>query len=84
MERQLVTRAQAGDRGAFDLLVAEVVDRLYSIAYRILRHGPSAEDATQQALVAIWRHLPSLRDPDRCAPRTPSIAIADGRRPRVP
>jgi RNA polymerase sigma-70 factor (ECF subfamily) len=65
VERQLVIRAQRGERGAFDLLVSEAVDRLYSVAYRILRHGPSAEDATQQALVAIWRHLPSLRDPDR-------------------
>src|SRR6187402_513920 len=65
VEPNLVRRAQQGDRGAFDLVVSEVVDRLYSVAYRILRHGPSAEDATQQALVDIWRHLPSLRDPDR-------------------
>ena len=89
MEPNLVRRAQQGDRGAFDLVVSEVVDRLYSVAYRILRHGPSAEDATQQALVDIWRHLPSLRDPDRfdawartgcsCTPHTPSIAVAAGR-----
>jgi RNA polymerase sigma-70 factor, ECF subfamily len=46
-------------------MVGELADRLYPVAYRVLRHGPSAEDATQQALVAIWRHLPSLRDPDR-------------------
>ena len=65
MERNLVRRAQQGDRGAFDLVVSDITDRLYSVAYRILRHGPSAEDATQQALVAIWRHLPSLRDLDR-------------------
>ena len=65
MERQLVTQAQAGDLDAFDLLVTDVVDRLYSVAYRILRNGPSAEDATQQALVDIWRYLPGLRDPDR-------------------
>lgn len=65
MERQLVTRAQQGDHDAFDLLASQSVDRLYAIAYRILRNGPSAEDATQQALVDAWRHLPSLRDPDR-------------------
>jgi len=65
MRRQLVAQAQQGDPRAFDMLVAESVDRLYAIAYRILRHGPSAEDATQQALVNAWRHLPSLRDPDR-------------------
>ena len=65
VERQLVARAQGGDHDAFDLLVAQIVDRLYSIAYRILRNGPSAEDATQQALVSVWRELPRLRDPDR-------------------
>ncbi len=65
MERELVVRAQRGDHDAFDQLTLHVVDRLYSVAYRILRSGPSAEDATQQALVAIWRQLPQLRDPDR-------------------
>lgn len=65
MERQLVIRAQEGDHDAFDQLAFRVVDRLYSVAYRILRNGPNAEDATQQALVTIWRQLPGLRDPDR-------------------
>jgi hypothetical protein len=51
VERQLVTRAQQGERGAFDLLVSEIADRLYSVAYRILRNGPSAQDATQHAPV---------------------------------
>jgi RNA polymerase sigma-70 factor (ECF subfamily) len=65
VERQLVERAQQGDPEAFDRLTELVMDRLYSVAYRILRHAQSAEDATQQALVAIWRQLPQLRDPDR-------------------
>lgn len=65
MERQLVLQAQRGDQDAFDRLASHMVDRLYSVAYRILRNGPSAEDATQQALVDVWRHLPSLRDPDK-------------------
>ena len=65
VERQLVERAQQGDPEAFDRLTELVMDRLYSVAYRILRHTQGAEDATQQALVAIWRELPRLRDPDR-------------------
>jgi RNA polymerase sigma-70 factor (ECF subfamily) len=65
VERQLVVRAQQGEQDAFDQLALYVVDRLYAVAYRILRDGPSAEDATQQALLAIWRQLPRLRDPDR-------------------
>jgi RNA polymerase sigma-70 factor, ECF subfamily len=65
VERHLVARAQAGDHDAFDQIAHQITDRLYSVAYRILRNGPSAEDATQQALVSIWRQLPKLRDPDR-------------------
>ena len=38
---------------------------LYRVAYRILRDADAADDATQQALVAIWRELPKLRDPER-------------------
>jgi RNA polymerase sigma-70 factor (ECF subfamily) len=58
-------RAQSGDRDAFEQLARPLTDRLYAIAYRILRNGPSAEDATQQAMLLIWRQLPKLRDPDR-------------------
>ncbi len=65
MERHLVARAQEGSHQAFDQLAGLITDRLYAVAYRILRNGPGAEDATQLALVTIWRQLPSLRDPDR-------------------
>jgi len=65
VERQLVERAQQGDPEAFDRLTELIMDRLFSVAYRILRNPQSAEDATQQALVTIWRQLPRLRDPDR-------------------
>jgi RNA polymerase sigma-70 factor (ECF subfamily) len=43
----------------------EVGDRLHAIAHRVLRDIHLAEDATQQALLAIWRDLPQLRDPAR-------------------
>jgi RNA polymerase sigma-70 factor, ECF subfamily len=65
MERRLVERAMHGDEEAFDQLVARVGDSLYSVARRILRDTTLAEDATQQALLATWRSLPQLRDPDR-------------------
>jgi RNA polymerase sigma-70 factor (ECF subfamily) len=38
---------------------------MYSIARRILRDGPAAEDAVQEALIRTWRDLRSLRDVDR-------------------
>ena len=58
-------RAQRGDRAAFGLLAAEIATRFLAVSRRILRDMDLAEDASQQALVAIWRDLPQLRDPAR-------------------
>ena len=65
MDRDLVERARHGDREAFAVLVHQVSDSLYSVAYRILRDTGLAEDVLQNALVLAWRRLPKLRDPDR-------------------
>ncbi len=64
-QRELVRRAARGDHEAFDALVRFASNRLYGIAYRILRDQYLAEDALQQALMSIWNELPKLRDPDR-------------------
>src|SRR5688572_7681663 len=65
MRRDLVEKAMAGDMEAFTELVRLSIDRLYVIARLILRDNEQAEDATQEALVAAWRDLAGLRDPDR-------------------
>ncbi|HEX5579059.1 MAG TPA: RNA polymerase sigma factor [Candidatus Limnocylindria bacterium] len=65
MDTELVIRAQHGDEGAFASLAVAVGDRLHAVAHRILRDIDLAEDATQQALLAIWRDLPQLREPAR-------------------
>jgi RNA polymerase sigma-70 factor (ECF subfamily) len=65
MQRDLVERAMAGDHDAFSELARVSIGRLYVVARLILRDDGRAEDATQEALVAAWRRLASLRDPDR-------------------
>jgi RNA polymerase sigma-70 factor (ECF subfamily) len=65
VDRDLVERARRGDREAFTVLVHQVSDVLYSIAYRILRDPGLAEDALQNALVLAWPRIPKLRDPER-------------------
>jgi RNA polymerase sigma-70 factor (ECF subfamily) len=65
MRRDLVQRAVAGDHDAFSELARAAIGRLYAAARLILRDEMSAEDATQEALVAAWRDLSALRDPDR-------------------
>jgi RNA polymerase sigma-70 factor (ECF subfamily) len=65
VDTELIGRAQHGDEEAFASLAVGVGDRLHAVAHRILRDTDLAEDATQQALLTIWRDLPSLRDPAR-------------------
>lgn len=62
MRQDLVARAKGGEEAAFAQLAREIVDRLFSIAFRILRDVDAANDAAQEALVKIWRELPALRD----------------------
>lgn len=65
MDTDVIGRAQLGDEEAFASLVDAVGGRLQAVAHRILRDIDLAEDATQQALLSIWRDLPQLRDPTR-------------------
>ena len=65
VDAELIGRAQRGDEEAFASLAVAAGDRLHAVAQRILRDTDLAEDATQQALLAIWRDLPQLRDPAR-------------------
>jgi RNA polymerase sigma-70 factor (ECF subfamily) len=65
MDTEVVVRAQHGDKEAFASLAVAAGDRLHAVAHRILRDIGLAEDATQQALLTVWRDLPQLRDPAR-------------------
>jgi RNA polymerase sigma-70 factor (ECF subfamily) len=65
MDEELTRRAAHGDAEAFDALARDRIDRLYAIAFRILRDHHDAEDAVQQALWTAWTDLPGLRDLSR-------------------
>jgi RNA polymerase sigma-70 factor, ECF subfamily len=86
MVHALVEQARRGDREAFNELARREIDRLYRVAYRILRDPELARDATQQALLEAWRDLPSLRDPDRWEAWTYRLLVhasyREGRRER--
>jgi RNA polymerase sigma-70 factor (ECF subfamily) len=65
MDEALVVQAQEGDREAFESLALAHYTRLYRVAKSILRDRHTAEDATQQAFLDIWRYIRRLREPGR-------------------
>lgn len=65
MQRDLVERAQHGDRESFEVLAGASIGRLYNLAQLLLTDGDLAEDAVQEALIVTWRDLRALRDLDR-------------------
>jgi RNA polymerase sigma-70 factor (ECF subfamily) len=68
VQRDLVERAQRGDRKAFGELAGASTARLYNLAQLMLADGDLAHDAVQEALILTWRDLRALRDPDRFDP----------------
>lgn len=57
----VVRRARAGDRAAFQLLYEEHVGRVYALCLRLTGDGDEALDRTQDAFVRAWQKLGSYR-----------------------
>src|SRR2546427_4123169 len=58
----IVERARAGDRDAFEALVAAHLSSTFRTALAILGSEADARDACQEAFLKAWRELPRLRD----------------------
>lgn len=59
-EAVLIRRCQAGDKEAFRMLVEQYRSVLFGTAYLMMRDRGLAEDAVQEALIQVWKHLPSF------------------------
>jgi RNA polymerase sigma-70 factor (ECF subfamily) len=57
-DEALAAAANAGDRGALEVLLARHLDRVHAICRRVTGHPEDALDATQEALIAVTRGLP--------------------------
>jgi RNA polymerase sigma-70 factor (ECF subfamily) len=61
VDQQLVERAQRGDKGAFELLVAKYQRKLVRLLSRFIRDPTEVEDVAQEAFIKAYRALPSFR-----------------------
>jgi RNA polymerase sigma-70 factor (ECF subfamily) len=61
VDRQLVARAQRGDKRAFGLLVEKYQRKLARLLSRFVRDPAEVEDVTQEAFIKAYRALPAFR-----------------------
>jgi RNA polymerase sigma-70 factor, ECF subfamily len=61
LDRQLVERAQRGDKQAFELLVSKYQRKLARLLARFIRDPAEVEDVAQEAFIKAYRALPSFR-----------------------
>jgi len=60
-EQDLIDLALQGDLDAFNALVLQYQDTAYNAAYRIMDDPAAAADATQEAVISMYRKLNSYR-----------------------
>ena len=60
-DRLLVERCQAGDLSAFEPLVEKYRQRVWRLAYNVLRDREEAWDVAQDAFIRAYQALPSFR-----------------------
>jgi RNA polymerase sigma-70 factor (ECF subfamily) len=61
-QADLVAAVRARDPGAFETLLAPLIQPAYRLAYSMLRNRDDAEDAVQEAALNAWRHAGRLRE----------------------
>jgi RNA polymerase sigma-70 factor, ECF subfamily len=61
VDRELVARAQRGDKRAFELLVEKYQRKLARLLSRFIRDPAEVEDVTQEAFIKAYRALPAFR-----------------------
>jgi len=61
IDRQLVERAQRGDKQAFSLLVEKYQRKLARLLSRFIRDPAEVEDVTQEPFIKAYRALPAFR-----------------------
>lgn len=60
---QIVKEVQR-DAGKFELLYSQIINKVYFWCYTVIGNETDAKDAAQEAMVDIYRNIPSLQNPE--------------------
>src|SRR5882672_5025780 len=82
-EAELVRRAQAGDRIAFEQLYRDNLGRVYALCFRMAGTAELAEELAQDVFVRAWQKLGSFRGESAFSswlhPLTVNVALSERR-----
>lgn len=79
-ENELVARARAGDRPAFEQLVRIHADRVYGVVLRVTGDRHEAEEVVQETFLRAWRNLGRFEGRSRFFTWLYRIAVNEARR----
>lgn len=79
LDSTLVERARRGDLDAFEAIVRDRMGAVYRLSLAITGNEADAADATQDAFLAAWRQVRTLRDPARLEAWLGRIAVNSAR-----
>ncbi|HET7468164.1 MAG TPA: sigma-70 family RNA polymerase sigma factor [Gemmatimonadales bacterium] len=77
-ETDAISRVQAGDADAFDLIVRRYMRPAYAVAFRVLGHREDAEDVVQEAFLAALANIGSFDTTRRFGPWLYRIVLTRG------
>jgi RNA polymerase sigma-70 factor (ECF subfamily) len=60
-DRELLSRAQAGDMSAFEALVGRHEEKVYGLAFRMTRSEADAAEIAQDTFLSAYQHLSEFR-----------------------
>ncbi|HNZ15369.1 MAG TPA: sigma-70 family RNA polymerase sigma factor, partial [Anaerolineaceae bacterium] len=60
-ENTLIDLAKKGELDAFNQLVLSYQDMAFNLAYRIMNDDAAAADATQEAVISMYRRIDTFR-----------------------
>ena len=79
-DAELVARAQAGEREAFEELVRRHAEHLFAVVVRLVPDRHDAEDVTQEAFIRAWRGIGRFKGEARFFTWLYRIGINEARR----